>query len=68
MKYDYYAYDRVQKMTEGKPERYRQMVHDLIFKADGYAGKAGGAIVSRQVIALAMAMVDQIYVEYKEKS
>lgn len=42
------------------------MVKSLIDKADIYASKVGGDIVSRQVIGLAMCMVDEIYVEIKK--
>ena len=45
-----YTYGLIAEMCEDKPDRYTEMVKSLIDKADMYASKVGGDIVSRQVI------------------
>jgi len=51
----------IDTMCEDKPQRYKQMVVDAVDKADSYMNMAGGSLVSRQVIAAIMLMVDSMY-------
>jgi len=55
----------VETMCKGKPERFIQMVKARVDRANKYTALAGGEVVSRQIIALVILQVDDIYVEVK---
>ena len=55
--------DMIMQMCVDKPTRYVAMVIEKVERADGYAKKAGGNIVSRQVIAWIMTYCDMHYTE-----
>ena len=56
----------IDTMCVNKPERYKQMVTTMVEKADSYAKKAGGDLVSRQAIAWIMVYCDQQFVEFSD--
>ena len=53
-----YMEDRIEAMAHDKSQEYFVDLHNRLQLADQYATRAGGGIVSRQIIAMFMVQMD----------